>query len=476
MSAAPQKVRIAPQIGPQTVFLSSSADIAIIGGAAGGGKTRALLMEPLRHLKNPEFATVIFRKTNPEINMPGGLWDESQKVYPHMKGKPTQNPYKWRFPTGSRVEMRHLQNDAEAYNWAGGQVALFEWDELTAFNEGPFWFMQSRARSMSGVKPYTRGSCNPDPDSFVAKLISWWIDQETGFAIPERSGVLRYFVRVGDELVFADDAETIGDRYPDQREFVQSLTFVPAKLEDNPALLVADPTYLARLMSLQEVDRERLLRGNWKIRFAKGTMFRYGWLPVKGVDPLSIRMLPHVRFWDEAGTEDGGNWTIGVLLAYDARRDIVYIEDVVRVQEDTADREHTMERTLRADRARYPYLHTVFEHQGGSAGKGAMYFRFQRLKKVEPKRLHSRRPSGSKIERAKPVSIRAEQNVERIDELGNLRPKRDALVLLPGVWNQVYTSILHAFPTSGVPDDDVDATSGGHEYLLLNHEIIARGA
>nr|WP_234841454.1 terminase family protein [Sinorhizobium meliloti] len=66
---------------------------------------------------------------------------------------------------------------------------------MTHFSAKQFWYMVSRNRSMSGVRPYTRATCNPDADSWVAELIRWWIDQDTGLPIPERAGVLRWFVR-----------------------------------------------------------------------------------------------------------------------------------------------------------------------------------------------------------------------------------------------------------------------------------------
>src|SRR5690554_534113 len=71
-----------PQAGPQEQFLKSKADIAIYGGAAGGGKTWALLLEPLSHIANPGFGGVIFRRTTVQVRNEGGLWDESARMYP----------------------------------------------------------------------------------------------------------------------------------------------------------------------------------------------------------------------------------------------------------------------------------------------------------------------------------------------------------------------------------------------------------
>src|SRR5215467_12239907 len=87
-SAGGVSVRIGPQEGPQSQFLATSADIAIYGGAAGGGKTFAELLEPLRHVGNKDFGAVIFRRTTPQITNEGALWDESIKLYPQLGAKP----------------------------------------------------------------------------------------------------------------------------------------------------------------------------------------------------------------------------------------------------------------------------------------------------------------------------------------------------------------------------------------------------
>ena len=73
--------RVDPQRGPQSEFLECQADIAIYGGAAGGGKTWALLLEPIRYRKDTDFSAVFFRRTTVQIRNPGGLWDESVKLF-----------------------------------------------------------------------------------------------------------------------------------------------------------------------------------------------------------------------------------------------------------------------------------------------------------------------------------------------------------------------------------------------------------
>ena len=143
---------IRPQAGAQERFLSSSADIAIYGEAAGGGKSFALLMEPLRHIGNEHFGGVIFRRTSPQITNEGALWDEAGKLYPLVGGDARVGSLEYKFPSGSSVSFRHLQYEATKHDWQGAQVAFIGFDELTHFTKLQFFYMLSRNRSTCCVR------------------------------------------------------------------------------------------------------------------------------------------------------------------------------------------------------------------------------------------------------------------------------------------------------------------------------------
>lgn len=267
MTATATEIR--PHCGPQEQFLSCPADIAIYGGAAGGGKTWAILMEPLRHVHVPEFKAVIFRRTYPEITNAGGLWDESWSLYPLLGAEARLTDLQWSFPSGARIEFGHLQHESDKSKWQGAQITLIAFDELTHFTESQFFYMLSRNRSTSGVRPYVRATCNPDADSWVAGFVAWWIDQETGYADPDRAGKVRWFVRVHGSIEWGDSPDELRERFPDQAP--KSVAFIPARLEDNPTLMEADPSYRANLQALPLVEQERLLGGNWKIHATEGS-------------------------------------------------------------------------------------------------------------------------------------------------------------------------------------------------------------
>jgi phage terminase large subunit-like protein len=266
--ATTETVNIRPQPGAQERFLSSTADITIYGGAAGGGKSYALLLEPLRHVQNPDFGALVLRRTTPEITNVGGLWEESEKLYPLTGAQPRMGNLSWEFPSGTKIKFDHLEHEKSKHKYQGSQIPLICFDELTHFTEGQFWYMVSRNRSTCGVRPYIRGTCNPDAGSWVARMIAWWINQSTGYPIAERSGVVRWFVRYGGELQWGDSDKELRDQFPGLEP--KSLTFIPATLDDNPALTSKDPGYRGNLQALPFVDRERLLGGNWNVIDAEG--------------------------------------------------------------------------------------------------------------------------------------------------------------------------------------------------------------
>src|ERR1700736_646603 len=206
---------ISGQPGPQTEFLRTAADICIYGGAAGGGKTVGLILEPLRHVgRVANFTAVFFRRTTPQITNPGGLWDESQNFYPRLGGTPHLRAQEWRWPRGGKIKFSHLQLATSVYDWQGAQITLICFDELTHFTAHQFFYLTSRNRSPCGIRANIRATCNPDADSCVAEFLAWWINPETVFPIPERPGVLRYCVRVSGQILWADQPEDLVQHLP----------------------------------------------------------------------------------------------------------------------------------------------------------------------------------------------------------------------------------------------------------------------
>ncbi|MGH0265756.1 terminase large subunit domain-containing protein [Sinorhizobium meliloti] len=109
---------IRPQPGPQTAFLVSPADIAIYGGSAGGGKTWALLMEPLRHIANPQFGAV-FRRSTVQVRNEGGSGMRARSSIRPSVHRPKEHVLQWSFPSGGFGIVAHLEHDKTVLNWQG---------------------------------------------------------------------------------------------------------------------------------------------------------------------------------------------------------------------------------------------------------------------------------------------------------------------------------------------------------------------
>lgn len=275
---------IEPQESFQMDFMSSSADIVVGGGAGGAGKTFALLMEFLRHKNVKQWGGVIFRRTMPQIKSEGGLWDTSMTIYPFAGGTPKESTSEWIFKD-SKLKFSHLEYEKDIINWQGAQIPFIGFDELTHFTKKQFFYLLSRNRSLCGIKPYVRATCNPDPDSWVAEFISWFIDED-GWPIENRCGKLRYFIIRNENYIWGNTKQEVIEQVPDIAEIarkngvsvedlIKSMTFIPGSIYHNKKLIQTNPEYLANLLSQDEATRAQLLDGNWKIRTDGLGLFEY---------------------------------------------------------------------------------------------------------------------------------------------------------------------------------------------------------
>lgn len=461
---------IRPLPGPQTDFLCSRADIAIYGGAAGGGKSFGLLLEPMRNVANRNFAAVMFRRNMVQVTNPGGLWDEATKLYSRVPGAVPRmsQPMQWVFSSGAKVTFAHLDAETTVLGWQGAAIPLICFDELTHFTKSQFFYLLSRNRSMCGVRPYIRATCNPDADSWVAEFIAWWIDQETGLPILERSGVLRWFIRVGDAIYWADSPTELPVQFTPEGVVIQpkSVTFIAAKLTDNTALMTADPGYYANLMAMGTVERERLLFGNWKIRPAAGMYFQRHWCEVIDHEPDGLTMC---RGWDLAATEktetNDPDWTAGVRIGRAKDGSFVVCH---AFQAHLGPLE--VERTLVNIAAQDGRGCKISVPQDPGAGGKILAKRITQLLAgyVVSTSLEARGTPGSpaKVTRFSPFSAQA--------KAGNVR-------IVRGQWNEAWFTALEGFPEAA-HDDYADATSRSFEQLItrqplnINPAIFTNGA
>jgi predicted phage terminase large subunit-like protein len=384
----------------------------------------------------------------PQITAEGGAWDTAQDLYLAMGAHLRQAPaLEAVFGSGAKVGFHHLQYEDTVHDWQSAQIALMLFDELTQFTRRQFFYMLSRNRSTCGVRPYVRAACNPDPDSWVREFIRWWIDDDTGLPIIERAGVLRWFARINDVLDWADSREELVSRFgPDTDPL--SVTFIPASVYDNKALLAKDPGYLAKLKALPRWEREQLLGGNWNARAAAGMIFARSDFEI--VDALP-EITQSIRYWDRAATEQSESspdpdWTAGVKISrgFDG---LFYIEGVERFRERPLGVKTKIHNTASQDGTRAAI---GIEQDPGQAGVAEAEDLVRSLAGYD---VHAYPARQDKVTRWKPLSAQV--------QAGNVK-------LLRGPWNDPFIDELVALtdnPKDYGHDDQADAAAGGFNAL-----------
>jgi hypothetical protein len=290
----PNPLKIAVQRGAQETMLAQDTDIVIGGGSRGGGKSFALLLEGLRDCQNKNFNGVIFRKERPDLRT---LEETSEAVYSQYGiYNRSDNRKEWMFYSGAKIKFNYYNDDYGEFKdrFQGHQYAYIGVDEITQMPYNKFKYILTCNRNAYGIKNHFFGTCNPDPESWVRKFIDWWIDEETGYPIPERDHKVRYCFMDGDnpdsiywgntpdevyeqcasvmDAVWTPAMEALG--YDKKRTLCKSVTFVRADLTENLKLLESDPTYLANLAGQDEEQRMRDLGGNWNFKRAGDDMIR----------------------------------------------------------------------------------------------------------------------------------------------------------------------------------------------------------
>lgn len=295
-------VRLTPYIPhsptpKQRLFLLLPHREAFFGGAAGGGKSDALLMGALQYVDIPKFSAIIFRKTLQDLQLPGALLDRSREWLDGTDAK-----YKdscWWFPSGARLQFAYLANELDRYRYQSAEFQYIAFDEVTQFQEEDYRFLRSRLRRVRCPHHAGRlvdGQRDPlpdDPDCPVCR------DYASISRVPLRmrcaanpGGIGHLWVKkrfdIG-PLVESVDKRTnrpVYATHPDTGKVLyvgrnSKRPFVPSLIQDNPYL--DQQEYIESLRELDPVTREQLLAGDWSIS-ADGR-YRKKWLRYYSTNP-----------------------------------------------------------------------------------------------------------------------------------------------------------------------------------------------
>lgn len=285
----------------QRAFLSLDTEEALYGGAAGGGKSDALLMWALEGVDAPGYSAILFRRTFPELIQAGGLIFRSKEWLTKTPAQWNGTSKTWTFPSGAVISFASMQRNDDAMKYQGGEYIRACFDELTHFSEFQYTWILSRLRRIVGFPfaPQMRAGSNPGSSGHL------WV--KSRFVTKEAIDALKTGQPLG---VYWRD-----DRHPDGQPIRRA--FVPARLDDNPHLDREE--YRRKLMQLPPVTRERILNGDWSV--VEDAVIRPDWLRsfdmrgehIQAMDAennfieggqIDCRQLNRFATIDTAGTEE----------------------------------------------------------------------------------------------------------------------------------------------------------------------------
>lgn len=429
-----------PNPGPQMQFLSTRADEALYGGAAGGGKSAALVAMPLRWVEHPRFRALILRRDTTQL---ADLWDKAVGLYPRAfpGAKSDATKLTWRFPSGARVWFTHCQYEQDVARFDGQEFQFIGYDELTHFTASMYARVNARLRGPADLPKMSRATTNPGGEGHDWVFQRWgpWLNPD----LPERA-------KPGETLHYVRGEDGAEQYVPKGTPRARSRVFIPARLADNPH--VGDE-YGQQLDELDAVRRAQLKDGDWLIKPGAGLYFRRAWFKFGQMVPKGAR---GIRYWDRAATEakpgTDPDWTVGLRMW--EHEGVYYVDDVVRLRGTPQTVEATITATAHADGKA---VVVGIEQDPGQAGKfEASYY----VRALAGWTVRTCPVSRDKVTRAGPVSSQVEH--------GNV-----VLVAQPGArWIDPLLVELEGFPDA-VHDDQVDALSGS--FAQLHRPRIARG-
>lgn len=413
----------------QAAFLLYDGLEAFYGGAAGGGKSDALLMGALQYVDVPAYAAILFRKTYADLALPGGLIDRAAEWLGPTEAHWDGSTKTWTFPSGATLSFGYLASEADKYRYKSAEFQFVGFDEATQFTETQYRYLFSRLRRPDSVG---------DPRLFSVPL------RMRAASNPGDIGHEWIKARFIPRRVVDPVSNEIRVETPVDPESGEYRVFVPARVEDNPHLDQA--SYKSNLRRLDHVESKRLLDGDWDV-VGGGKMFSP--LHLKVIDARPVDVPRWCRWWDFAATEaeDGGDpdYTVGLLLGKRPGGEIV-VADIVRGRYGPAGVEKVVRATAELDGRK---TLVRFEQEPGASGKS---YAAHLVKKVflgfDAKGIRS---TGEKEVRAR--AFAAQWEIENV-------------FLVRGSWNPEYVAELVAFPTTGVHDDQVDASSGAFESVV----------
>jgi len=391
-------------------FLLLDCEEAFFGGAAGGGKSDALLAGAAMYVDEPGYNAILFRRTLEDHKLAEGLIPRSLEWW-GGKAKWNGQDYRWKFPSGATVSFGYMAAPTDHFRYQSAAFQYIGFDELSHFEEQQYRYMFSRLRRLEGVEIPLRMRSASNPGGVGH---DW---------------VKRRFIDPGD---------------PER-------PYVPSRLEDNPYL--DRKSYVKSLNYLDTTNREQLLNGDWEVR-PPGGMFKRGWFTIVKEAPADVQAA--VRYWDLAATAPAPGkepaYTSGALLGI--KDGVYYVIDIQRFQGRPMEVESRVKQTAILDTKRPYNIQIWMEQEPGSSGVNTIDHYAREI--LLGYTFRGDKVTGSKELRASPVSSAA--------EAGNVR-------LVIGPWVDAFLDESEVFP-EGKYKDQVDSVSGAFNKLAGAGELM----
>ncbi len=227
----------------QAEFMSCPEYEALYGGAAGGGKSDAIVAEALRQVDNPNYRAIIFRKTFPQCRE---LILKSLRIYKsaYPEAKYNSSAKCWTFPSGARIYFGSMPNKDSYLNYQGLSFSFIAFDELTHFTQEEYEYLMSRNRADGpGLRVYMRATANP------GGIGHGWVKER--------------FITAGTPNEPFTVTSSVIDQHGNKTTVERTRIFIPSSVFDNKILMENDKNYVANLAMLPEARRKALLYGDW---------------------------------------------------------------------------------------------------------------------------------------------------------------------------------------------------------------------
>jgi len=420
----------------QAAFLTLGIREALYGGAAGGGKSDALLMAALQYVHIPGYSALVLRKSYADLALPDAIMDRAKTwLLPVPRVHWNDQRKVFTFPGGATLTFGYLKYERDRYRYQGSAYQFIGFDEATQFREDEYLYLLSRLRRpsvgaghpLSGIPLRMRAASNPGGigHEWVRNRFVPQVDPHTSVVV------------------------TPVDEYGERR------IFVPAKLDDNPSLDQVE--YRKNLAALDPVLRAQLLEGNWGAR-PPGEVFDRSWFNIivapKEQQAILSSVGTWVRAWDLASTERGKgrdpDYTVGTLMGRTVD-DTIVVADVRRIRGRPDEVEALIVETAERDYLQHGCRRIRMEQEPGSSG---VFVTQNFAKKLAGYDFTGIRSTGPKEERARPYATYASNGLVKV---------------FSAPWTGDFLSEHEAFPNAGLHDDQVDSASLAFSQLVSSY-------